>query len=105
MASRRPNTAEIRVRTVVAPYLKALRIQVVFLVLSPSSVREWRSGRPRRRGHAILTLVPAISNPFRRSHIFAVSRHDGYLGGCRNQRSSFRELMEPSRLSPVDETA
>src|SRR4029434_849051 len=42
-------------------------------------------------------FVGAISSPS--------VRHDGYLGGCRNQRSSFRELMEPSRVSPVDETA
>lgn len=45
----------------------------------------------------VLRFVGAISSP--------AARHDGYSRGCRNQNSSFRELMAKSRLSPVDETA
>ena len=71
--------------------------------LAPPS--KWCSRRPGQWSHLILTLVPAIVNPFRRSHISPSGRHDGYLGGCRNQRSSFRELMEPPRLSPMNEPA
>jgi hypothetical protein len=51
-------------------------------------------------------LVFGLIDPFHRSHIFAVvGRHDGDVGGCRNQRSSLREAMGYPRLSPVDETA
>jgi hypothetical protein len=46
---------------------------------------------------ASIRFVGAISSPS--------GRHDGYSRGCRNQNSSFRELMAKSRLSPVDETA
>jgi hypothetical protein len=62
-------------------------------------LRPWNT--PSRRTSCPLPassrFVGAISSPSQ--------RQDGYLGGCRNQRSSFRELMEPPRLSPVDETA
>jgi hypothetical protein len=43
---------------------------------------------------------PVSSEPYLRRH----ERHDGYLRGCRNQRSSFGELRGISRLSPVDDT-
>src|SRR5438093_13633583 len=49
-----------------------------------------------RSAVASIRFVGAISSPS--------VRHDGYSRGCRNQNSSFRELMAKSRLSPVDET-
>src|SRR5262249_18568393 len=49
---------------------------------------------PRRSPHR-----PVSSEPYLRR----LSGMMVILGGCRNQRSSFPELMEPPRLSPVDE--
>jgi hypothetical protein len=56
-----------------------------------------RSAQAMLSSGASIRFVGAISSPS--------ERHDGYSGGCRNQNSSFRELMAKSRLSPVDETA
>src|SRR5262249_7134550 len=51
-------------------------------------------------------IVAGLIKPFHRGHIFAVmGRHDGDVGGCRNQRSSLWEARGYPRLSPVDETA
>jgi hypothetical protein len=60
-----------------------------------------RSGCADQRRHRLRAHRSVSSEPHLRRH----GRHDGDFGGCRNQRSSFRELMGYPRLSPGDETA
>jgi hypothetical protein len=59
-------------KTVVAPYLKALRRQAFSYARCTPPSASALSGRPDRRSPLILTFVPDIADPFRRNHIFAV---------------------------------
>jgi hypothetical protein len=103
------------------PYLKALRLarcsfeigrvtgatrrrrgSAVHHARPRTDPRGWaRVGLRAERRHRLRPHQAVSSEPYLRRH----GRHDGDVGGCRNQRSSFRELMGYPRLSPVDETA
>ena len=95
--AKHPGIMGTRGRWMVAPYLKALRRSSVQLCAGCSSVGTELFRAAWQHGPMIITFIPDIADPFRRNHIFASQRHDGHLGGCRNQRSSVRALMEPPR--------
>jgi hypothetical protein len=108
-----------------SPYLKALRGQGGRLPHRHRFLRDTQVAAPlafvrcRARARRVITRrTPAKPESIRTGDALAVAsirfvgaisspsgRHDGYSRGCRNQNSSFRELMAKSRLSPVDETA
>src|SRR4029450_4871918 len=115
-ASRRGITRGFSEFQLVAPYLKALRrsigsrapmpvpIESTILSVSlcrlqgtrsPKDALSQASGLSNFLGWlsrlALHADLPLLINPFRRSHIRRRGWHDGCLGGCRNQRSSFRE--------------